>query len=109
MEIRDSAVANMVKNSINALHKKGKLSDKSLKDFMKQYYDGDPTSDCPNGCKGNCLLDCYIDIHQSLIGDDGDIHDFKTKYTRDNAYHCCGKHLVKLKDNLYCTVCSNEY
>jgi hypothetical protein len=109
MEIRNSPLAKKIDADIRKEYESGKLKDKKLKDFMKNYYDGDPSTDCPNGCKGNCLLDCYIDIHQSLIGDDGKQRKFQTDYIRDGERFCCGKQLVNLKDNLYCTVCGTEY
>ena len=109
MEIRESQLAKNIEKDIRKRYETGKLKDKHLKDFMKKYYDGDPSSDCPKGCKGTCLLECYVDIQTSLIDDKGKLCDFQTKYIRDKEPHCCGKRLVELKDNLYCTVCGSEY
>lgn len=77
---------------------------------MKNYYEGNPTMECPKGCKATCLLDCYIEIHQALVGDDSKQHKFKELYSRDAHYHCCGKPIEVLSSgSMYCTVCGNEY
>lgn len=76
---------------------------------MKNYYEGDPTIDCPTGCKGNCPLECYIEIHQALVNDKGERTDWKTPYVRDGRKHCCGKLMDKLSNgNYYCSVCGTE-
>lgn len=108
-EIRTSPLAMQIESGIRKQYETGKLKDKHIKDFMKKYYDGDPSSDCPKGCKGSCLLDCYIDIQKALINDRNELIDFNIKYIRDGLPYCCGKQLEDLNNNLYCTACGNEY
>lgn len=109
MNIRNTDLTKRIAVAIRKQVADKKLSDKKIKDFLTTYYDGDPTVTCPVGCKGDCKLDCYIEIHQALVDDDGKHVSFKELYTRDNAYHCCGKETSKLKKVKYCQVCGNEY
>lgn len=109
-EIRNSELAQQVGNQIKSKYESGKLKDKHIKDFLKKYYDGDPTNTCPVGCKADCQLECYIEIHQSLIDDKGNLNEFEVPYTRDKQNYCCGKEMETLQNgNIYCTVCGNEY
>lgn len=66
--------------------------------------------ECPVGCKSDCQLDCYIEIHQALVDDEGNVSEFKTPYVRDGQDHCCGLPMQTLDNhNVYCTVCGEEY
>lgn len=110
MAIRNTPLTTRIAEDIRGAIASKKLSDKKIKDFMKQYYDGDPTIVCPAGCKGDCLKDCYIEIHQALVDDTGKPVPFSTKYLRDSAYHCCGRELRNIGNgNNYCTVCGIEH
>lgn len=109
-KIRHSKLAQDIAEDIRQKHSSGKLKDAHMKKFLKSYYDGNPYNDCPARCKGDCLLDCYIEIHQSLIDDEGKLQEFKTPYQRDTLGHCCGSLLRDLPNkNYYCEVCASEY
>lgn len=89
---------------------KKKLSSKKVKDFIKRYYDGDPTMTCPVGCKATCQEECYIEIHKALVSDEGKQQAFQTLYNRFGEKHCCGKLTQKLERGTnYCTVCGKEH
>lgn len=108
--IRNSELAKKIAEDIRKQYKTGKLNDKKIKAFLKEYYEGDPSTECPKGCKSDCMLECYIEIHQSLINDDGEKVDFKEPYIRDGEYYCCGKPMDTLENgNIYCSVCGGEY
>lgn len=109
MNIRNNDLTKSIEVAIRRQVADKKLSDKKIKDFLNKYYDGDPTMTCPTGCKGTCQLDCYIEIHKALIDDNNKHVSFGELYKRDNAYHCCGKEVSTLKNNLYCIVCGGEY
>lgn len=109
MEIRNTPLTDKIATTIRGLVASKKLSDKKIKDFLKKYYDGDPSNTCPNGCKADCLVDCYITIHQAMVSDDNKEVPFGKFYKRDNAYHCCGMQAQRLGNgNRYCIVCGNE-
>ena len=108
--IRNTPLTDKIRKEILAQVSSKKLTDKKIKDFMKKYYDGDPTMECPKGCKGTCLLDCYIEIHQALVDDNGNQVPFRKWYIRDGVKHCCGKEMSDLGNKrFYCTVCGCEH
>jgi hypothetical protein len=109
MEIRNSKEAKAIEEGIRKSFLNNKLKLVHVKKFLERYYDGDPDcGDCGKKCKEP--LDCYIDIHKSMISDSGIIADFKTLYVRDNQKHCCGRQTAKLPNGKqFCTVCGNEY
>lgn len=86
-----------------------KISNKKIKDFLTLYHEGNPYSDCPKGCKTDCMKECYTLIHMNLVNDDYEEVPFKEKYVRDGEPFCCGKRLRKLDSKWYCEICSNEY
>lgn len=108
-EIRNSPLSKKIIADIKSRHASGTLKDKHLKDFLANYYEGDPSIECPKGCKATCILDCYAEIHSFLINDKGQLEDFGVKYVRDGEPHCCGRQLEDLNSNLYCTVCGREH
>lgn len=90
--------------------KTGKLTIKKIKEFLKQYYEGDADcSDCKK-CSDEEIVECYIDIHVALVDDDADIAEFSAPYERRGMSFCCGKELVELENgNLSCTICGEEF
>lgn len=86
-----------------------KTSNKKIKDFLLKYHEGNPYSDCPKGCKTDCMKTCYKLIHMNLVNDDLEEVEFGERYKRDGEDYCCGKKLRKLDSRLYCEVCAKEY
>jgi hypothetical protein len=109
MEIRDGEAAQAIRSELESKIASGKISKKAIKDFLKQYYDGDPDCQgCPTGCKEP--EQCFIDIHLALIDDSGIPQPFQVGYIRDGVPHCCGMELKHLSNNvLYCTICGSEH
>lgn len=91
-------------------NKKLKLS--AIKNFLKEYYDGD--ADCADckGCSEEETIECYIDIQKSLVDDDGEVMKPEEGYFRNDVLHCCGKECVQDPDDealVYCEICASQY
>lgn len=103
-------VTKEIEDEIRVKYKSGKLKDSHIKKFLKDYYDGNPSNTCPNGCSKDCLLNCYIEIQQALVSDYGERLHFKEPYIRDGANYCCGMEQAELPNgSKYCEVCGTEY
>jgi len=104
---REKEVAAKVRKDIES----GKLKLSAIKEFMTNYYEGDPDcADCPKKCGKDTLVDCYVEIMKAMVDDEGEVNEFETPYVRDGENYCCGKPLEELDNgNLLCTVCGSEY
>lgn len=99
-----------VRKDIAAQIKKGKLTVKKMKEFLKQYYEGD--ADCKDckGCSEEEIIECYTDIHVALVDDEGEVNEMGQPYVRRDANYCCGKELQEMEDDtMYCEICGETY
>lgn len=98
-----------IEKEIRGKIQKGKLKLPAIKSFLKSYYNGDPDcSDC-SGCKEAEIVDCYIEIHKSLVDDDGNSSPMQEPYVRGGEDYCCGKPIKVIDGKLFCEVCGSEY
>ena len=110
-EARAKAEAEIEKDIKSKLFNK-KLKVSSIKNFLKDYYDGDADcSDC-KGCSEDETIDCYIEIQKSLVDDEGDVMKPEEGYYRNGVLYCCGKECVQDPDDeslVYCEICTSQY
>lgn len=98
-----------VRKGIIERYEAGILKDIHVKRFLVNYYDGNP-NDMLKGNNKKALLEDYILIHEALVGDDLQVHEFETLYERHYENHCCGQMTCILpRGTEYCEVCGNEY
>jgi type I site-specific restriction-modification system R (restriction) subunit len=99
-----------IADNIHDLVSSKKLTVKKMKDYLGKFYEGDADCKGCKGCKDDEILDCYINLKQSLVDDEGEVHKQSDPYVRDDTNFCCGTELQELDNgNLFCPVCSNEY
>lgn len=103
------AKENEIEEEIQAQYKAKKLKDSVIKKFLEKYNEGNPDCKGCKGCSKEEILDCYITAKQSLVDDEGDVMELEEAYIRNGEYHCCGKELKTLDDDLYCSVCGQKY
>lgn len=86
------------------------LKDSHIKNFLKNYYDGNPLAPV-NGNSKKDMLESYITIHENLVGDDLQKHELSEVYELHGRKHCCGKLLTSgvRKGYQLCEVCGTEY
>ena len=108
-EIEKCEAFRKIRGHIKMEYSCGNLKDVHIKKFLKDYYDGSP-HDMLKGSNKMALLEDYILIHEALVGDDLQVHGFKTLYKRHNLDHCCGTmNEILPNGKSFCEVCGSEY
>ena len=107
MEIRNGKEAKKIKAKLEQQYEQGSLKDGTMKKFLRNYYNGDPTGIGFSGKKDDLLTE-YMHVHLSMIDDEGNVRDFEEPYYRDKKLHCCGRVMEPLEGINYCTVCGIE-
>ena len=83
-----------------------KLKTPAMKKAMAEYAEGNPDcEDCSN-CSTEELTACYIQMKQSFVDDEGEVHEESEPYVRNGVDFCCG---APLQEDNSCAICGEEY
>lgn len=110
-EITDARRETMVeiREEIIRQYEEGEITDKEIKQALEKLNEKD--EDCHKcDCPSEDRLECYIQLYQSLVDDEGETHGLNEPYFVNDQARCCGCELKELEnENLYCETCGTEY
>ena len=89
----------------------GEISDKDVKDFLKDYYNGSEeyTNMVATYSKGE-LAEHYALLHAQLVDDEGEEFDWGEPYIVEDEYWCSGKPMKMIDENtLYDEVTGEQF
>lgn len=101
----------VIEKEVRAKIKKGTIKEATMKKELTAYYEGDPDCKDCKGCSKEELAECYVEMKQALVDDEGEVHPAEEYYTRNGVGFCCGRATGETdKEGIeMCSICGTEW
>jgi hypothetical protein len=106
------AAEDKIKKAIQKDFDKGKLKLNTIKKFLKEYFEEDEDCKECKGCSEDETVECYKRVKAAFVDDEGDTHEEKEGYARNDVIFCCGEECEVNpddEDQVVCKHCGSTY